>query len=105
MIKWNYENKFYKMIPPHGRIEIIDKIDNKEIFTEEKLQRCGNSITVWWVVGGKHHPNKEIPQNIYLLGNGSLKELHNKYKNKYNDISWRNFTDYTRELIKQGIMV
>jgi hypothetical protein len=43
------------------------------------------------------------------LGNGRIKELYGKYKKtkyyKQYKMEWGEFINYTREMIKQGIMV
>jgi hypothetical protein len=88
-------NKIYMMVKPIDRIEIINKIENEEIMSE--------SGEKWWL--NKHHPNNDIPKNIYLLGKGSIKELYEKYNENYENINWGKFINYTRELIKQKIMV
>jgi len=57
----------------------------------------------WWI--NKHNPNKEIPKNIYLLGKGTIQQLHIEYIKIYGNIEWIDFINYTRELIKQKIMI
>ena len=87
------------MINPSERIEIIQKIYNGEMISETfagKKER-------WWV--NKHNPNNEIPKNIYLLGKGTIQELHIEYIKNYGTIEWSDFINYTRELIKQKIMI
>jgi len=91
----------YCVVSPERRREIIRQIDNGERMSECKTGKK------WWVT--KHHPKQEIPQNIYLLGNGSLGDLHKRYVAEYckeNEVSieYKVFINYTRELIKQGIM-
>lgn len=91
----------YQMVSPERRREIIRQIDNSEIMSECKTGKK------WWAT--KHHPKREIPQNIYLLGNGTLLELYQKYIAEYikeneTHIEYKAFINYTRELIKQGIM-
>jgi hypothetical protein len=91
----------YKMVNPEKRMDITRRIDNGEMVSECKTGKR------WWL--SKHHPKREIPQNIYLLGNGTLQDLHQKYIAEYtkeNDppIEYKVFINYTRELIKQGIM-
>lgn len=87
------------MIHPIERIEIIQKINNGEMVSETVTGKKEN----WWI--DKHNPNNEIPTNIYLLGKGTIKELHTEYINKYGNIEWSDFINYTRELIKQKIMI
>jgi len=92
-------NKIYYMISPSDRIEIIKKINNEEMISETitgKKER-------WWI--DKHNPNNEIPKNIYLLGKGTIQQLHNEYIQIYGNIEWSDFINYTRELIKQKIMI
>jgi hypothetical protein len=89
------------MVNPEKRMDITRRIDNGEMVSECKTGKR------WWL--SKHHPKREIPQNIYLLGNGTLQDLHQKYIAEYtkeNDppIEYKVFINYTRELIKQGIM-
>jgi hypothetical protein len=87
------------MISPSERIEIIKKINNGEMISETitgKKQR-------WWI--DKHNPNNEIPKNIYLLGKGTIQQLHSEYIEIYDNIEWSDFINYTRELIKQKIMI
>ena len=102
------KKKTYRMIIPHERNIIIQKIDNGEfdlIITENEM--------IWWGRGAqrkgkeyrKHAPDEEIPKNIYLLGNGTLKELYNEYIKKHTYLEWRQFLNYTRELQKQKIMI
>lgn len=91
----------YQMKSPERRREIIRRIDNGDIQSECKTGKK------WWQT--KHHPKRQIPQNIYLLGNGTLLELHKKYVAEYTGenekpIEYKAFINYTRELIKQGIM-
>lgn len=91
----------YRMTTPEERRTIIQHIDTDNIIYTRKSEKK------WWAT--KHHPNREIPKNIYLLGNGTLLELYQKYIAEYikeNDspIEYKVFINYTRELIKQGIM-
>ena len=92
-------HKIYNMINPSDRIEIIKKINSEEMVSETiagKKER-------WWI--DKHNPNNEIPKNIYLLGKGSIQQLYIKYIEIYGNIEWSDFINYTRELIKQKIMI
>lgn len=91
-------NKTYYMVNPTIRNNIIQKINNGEMVSETVRGKKEN----WWLV--KHHPNKEIPKNIYLLGQGTIKEIYDSYLINYGNIEWSEFIDYTRELIKQKIM-
>jgi len=83
-------SKIYSMISPSDRVEIMKKINNGEIMSETIT---GNKEH-WWI--DKHNPNNEIPKNIYLL---------DKYIEIYGNIEWSDFINYTRELIKQKIMI
>jgi len=66
------------MISLNERNEIINKIEDGLLSSE-----CKSGAT-WW--RNKHHPNKDIPRTIYLLGNGySIVELFEKY-NENQDI-------------------
>ena len=55
----------------------------------------------------KHHPENFIPERMYLLGDGYFSELYLRYKNKYHSeiIEVKDFKDYMRELIYQGICI
>jgi len=97
MIRQDF-NKTYRMISPIERLEIIIKINKGELISENATGRkC-----CWWK--NKHNPTNDIPKNIYLLGKGTIQELYNEYRKNYDNIEWKNFIDYTRELIKQKIM-
>jgi hypothetical protein len=89
------------MVSPDVRNNIIDRIDSGELESETFT----GTKAKWWK--NKHHPNKQIPKRIYLLGSGSPKELYTIYINNpdYEYIERREFYNYTRELIKQNIMV
>jgi len=92
-------SKTYYMISPCDRIEIIKKITSEEMMSETIT---GNKER-WWI--DKHNPNNEIPKNIYLLGKGTIQQLHIEYIEIYRNIEWSDFINYTRELIKQKIMI
>jgi hypothetical protein len=94
----NCRDRVYAMLPPVGRIEIIRQIDAGLLSSECESGRKQK----WWT--NKHYPKKPIPTNIYLLGYGTQRELHEKYIREYGPIEWKEFSSYTRELIKQGIM-
>ena len=88
------------MVSVNERNLIIAKIDSGE-FKSECITGIKNK---WWE--NKHHPDKEIPKNIYLLGEGTIQELHRRFREKLHcEIDWADFINYTRELIKQGIML
>jgi len=87
------------MIGPCDRIEIIKKITSGEMMSETITGKKKR----WWI--DKHNPNNEIPKNIYLLGNGTIRQLHIEYIKIYSNIEWCDFINYTRELIKQKIMI
>jgi hypothetical protein len=72
MFRQNF-NKTYTMILPSERLEIIRKINSGEIVSETIRGRREK----WWME--KHHPKNEIPKNIYLLGKGTIQELHTEY--------------------------
>jgi len=98
MFKQDFQ-KTYLMINPSDRFIISSRINNKELVSEcitGKKQQ-------WWFK--KHNPDNEIPKNIYLLGHGTIKELYDKYIIQFGFIEWDDFIDYTRELIKQNIML
>ena len=87
------------MINPSERNEIIKRCENGDMISET----AKGKYEKWWK--NKHDPDGLIPRNIYLLGGGTIKELHSKYITKYGNIEWSNFINYTRELIKQKIMI
>ena len=87
------------MIIPSERNEIIKRIICGEMVSETFTGKKKN----WWI--NKHHPNNNIPKNIYLLGKGTIQELHIEYIKNYGNIEWSDFINYTRELIKQKIMI
>jgi len=93
------------MVSPNDRNTIIRRINSGEIDTDVSTGQRNK----WWKK--KHHPEREIPTNIYLLGDGTPKELHDMYNTKYTLVAspqtakWENFRNYTRELVQQGIMV
>lgn len=93
----------YNMVSLEERMEIINRIENNEIDSECK----SGQRQKWWKKGNKHHPEQEIPRDIYLLGRGTLQELHNNYNKRYSNgtpIEYSKFINYTRELVKQKIM-
>lgn len=96
-------NKTYVMTPPNVRWVILQKCNNKEIVSETQTGK----IQDWWFK--KHNPDNDIPRNIYLLGSGTIDELcvryNDTYGHKYGYIAREDFIDYTRELIKQNIML
>jgi hypothetical protein len=90
--------KTYIMVNPNNRNLIIQQIISREIESE-----CiSGQQEDWWLK--KHNPDNEIPKNIYLLGKGTIKDLYDNYIIKYEFIEWKEFINYTRELIKQHIM-
>lgn len=95
----NDPNKIYNMVNPIIRNEIIEKINREEVVSETITGKKNR----WWLV--KHNPNNDIPKNIYLLGGGTISELHKKYIKNHGKITRRVFMNYTRELIQQKIMV
>lgn len=92
-------NKEYWMVNPIERIEIIKKINAGEMVSETSTGKKEG----WWI--DKHNPDNEIPKNIYLLGKGTIQYLHIEYIKKHGNIKWNDFINYTRELIKQTIML
>lgn len=91
------ELSVHRMVSPQERNIIIQNIDSGNYLL------INHNTKVWWE--NKHHPKQVIPTNLYLLGNGRLCELFEKYNDKHEPISRSDFNDYTRELIKQGIML
>ncbi len=47
----------------------------------------------------------EIPTKIYHLVEGTIEQLHHRFNDEYGQIERKVFIDYTRELVKQGIMI
>jgi len=98
-------HKIYDMISPSERNDIIEKINNHILIPETRSVREKNM----WKIKHKHHPDQDIPTNIYLLGKGTIDELKSKYIKKYGNIKNINhmyrFKDFTREMIKQKIMI
>lgn len=97
MFKQDFQ-KIYTMTNSNKRLDIIQKINKKELISEcitGKKQE-------WWLK--KHNPNNEIPKNIYMIGRGTIKEIYDKYITKYGIINFSEYLNYTRELIKQHIM-
>ena len=92
-------HKTYTMTTLIDRNTIIQKINNSELTSETKTGKKHE----WWL--RKHNPNSIIPKNIYYLGEGNINKLYEKYINKYGVILWEEFINYTRELIKQKIMI
>ena len=92
-------NKEYTMVTTSELLDITKKINSGELVSETIRGQKEN----WWI--HKHNPINEIPQHIYLLGKGTIQALHIQYMTKYGAIEWSEFIDYTRELIKQRIMV
>jgi len=87
------------MINPSERVEIIEKINRGEMVSETVTGKKES----WWM--DKHNPTHKIPTNIYLIGNGTIRDLHDEYIRTYGGIEWSEFINYTRELIKQKIMI
>ena len=88
------------MVNPSDRISIIQLIDAGELESET----ITGQKQKWWK--NKHYPNETIPKEIYLLGDGSPLELYETYVTKFGNILDKSeFLNYTRELIKQKIMI
>jgi hypothetical protein len=88
------------MCNPVERYNIIQQIYNGELLTDT----ITGQNQKWWLT--KHHPDNDISKNIYLLGGGTINELYDKYIVKHEKkLEWGDFINYTRELIKQTIMV
>jgi hypothetical protein len=92
-------DKTYSMVSPCERRLIIQKINEGLLESETAVGKKQK----WWT--RKHHPDSEIPKNIYLLGSGTIGELHIEYIKHYGSIEWSEFIDHTRELLKQNIMI
>jgi hypothetical protein len=92
-------SKRYEMITASERLAVIQKINKGEMVSETATGKKER----WWTE--KHHPANDVPANIYLLGKGTVQELHDQYIRNYGGIEWSEFINYTRELIKQQIMV
>jgi hypothetical protein len=91
--------KIYVMTNPNKKSKIIQQINNRELVSETVVGKKQE----WWLK--KHNPDNNIPKNIYSLGDGTIKELYDKYIIRYENIEWTEFINFTRELIKQQIML
>jgi hypothetical protein len=99
-------NASYVMSSLEERLVIINRIEDHSFNTNVPT----GIKKKWW--RKKHHPDKDIPKNIYLMGGGcNLRTLHKRYNDKYvtkqnvtKQINWNTFINFTRELIMQGIM-
>ena len=91
----------YGMVSPIIRSDIIEKINNGKFVSLFEIPPAG--IKADWN-HKKHYPENEIPTRIYLLGGGNIENMHQKYMRKYGEIPFKDFRNYTRELIRQGIM-
>jgi len=88
-------DKTYSMVSPQERRSIISRIDNNELVSE--------ILSISWKA--KHHPSSEVPASIYLLGDGTIQELFDRYHQTYREpVEWGQFMGYTREMFRQGIM-
>ncbi len=89
-------DKVYEMVNPNERFIIIEQIKNREIVPNTKRD--------WWKKDEKHDPKGIIQTRIY---HGTIQQLYEKWCDEYEDeyMSFKDFKDYTREMIKQGIMV
>lgn len=92
-------SKIYYMISPSERNDIIQKINSDDMVSETFTGKKEH----WWK--DKHHPNNDIPKNIYLLGKGTIQQLHVEYNKNFGEMEWSDFINYTRELVKQKIMI
>ena len=93
----------YGMVDPMFRNDIIEKINNGSFLPV--LPPAGE--TADWT-HKKHYPENKIPTRVYLLGGGKLKHMHQKYLRKYGEtefIEFKEFQNFTRELLRQGIMI
>ena len=100
-IRQNFKATHF-MVSPLRRSDIIEKINNGSFVPLFEIPTAG--IKGQWL-HKRHNPENEIPTRIYLLGGGKIQHMHQTYMRKYGDISWEDFRNYTRELIRQGIMV
>lgn len=96
---WQDFKKTYTMVSPANRDIIIQKINNHELVSETVTGQRDE----WWT--NKHHPDSEIPKNIYALGSGKIDDLYDAYNAKHGAMERSEFINYTRELIKQKIMI
>lgn len=88
------------MVRPDVRREIIEQIHDGRMV--EKVPKGRQAK--WWTT--THEPNEEIPRNIYLLGDGYVDDLEERYARTYGTrLTHREFWNYTREMIQQGIIV
>jgi hypothetical protein len=97
---YQHPEQHRSMVNPTIRLSVIELIDAGELYSETSTGQKEK----WWT--DKHHPNKEIPKNIYFLGDGSPNQLYDKYVTKFgNVIEKSEFLNYTRGLIKQNILL
>jgi hypothetical protein len=78
--RWRINNPchIYNTVTTTERMNVIADINTGNLRSECK----SGKINKWWTC--KHHPNEEIPKNIYLLGGGmTLKALHEQYHSIY----------------------
>lgn len=99
-------NTSYMSITPGERRKIIAAINNDTLVSNVPKVRKDNH----WKT--KHHPEADIPTNIYLLGQGTKGELRKLYERNHGPIPEDNgrsstcqFGDYMRELVQQGLLV
>ena len=98
----NFINK-HSMVGPVVRDEISKKCRLKEMISETTTGKIQN----WWA--NKHQPEEDIPTRIWTIGASrgpsTISELHIAYNNRYENIEFSDFINYTRELTKQKIMI
>lgn len=96
----NFDKK-YIMCSLTDRQSILSRIASGELVSECQNGRKYN----WWL--NKHNPLAQIPTRIYHLGsNYTIREYYQLYLVQYCiNITWEEFINYTRELIKQKIMI
>lgn len=91
------KDEVYVPVSPDERRRIIERINCNQLSSGRARGR--NRDIFHWT--NKHHPEKPIPTDLYLLGSGTLSEQYSRYTK----ISETEFKNYRRELIYQGILV
>ena len=95
------ENTFLNMCGKIDRFNIINECANGNKRPKETIKLDPNIYNK----GKKHFPGGDIPHKIWTLDPGTKKEMHKQYMKFYEEISIKDFGDYVRELVEQGILI
>ena len=93
-----HKDDVYVAVSPEERILIIEQIKRNQL--RSGRERDADTYRKFW--DGKHAPEKDIPTAIYLTGNGTFQEQYTRLRLT---LTLREFSNYRRELIYQGIFV